>query len=52
MLEEGPSFFARVIAQMTDWMQKKGYTSRRSNARIDESAVGESFDRVRARQLH
>jgi len=27
VLQEGPSFFARVLAEMTDWMEKKGYTS-------------------------
>jgi dihydroorotate dehydrogenase (fumarate) len=27
VLHEGPSFFARVLAEMTDWMEKKGYTS-------------------------
>ena len=27
LLQQGPPFFARLLADMTDWMEKKGYTS-------------------------
>ena len=27
MLQQGPPFFARLLAEMTDWMEKKGYKS-------------------------
>jgi dihydroorotate dehydrogenase (fumarate) len=27
VLQEGPPFFARVLAEMTAWMERKGYTS-------------------------
>jgi dihydroorotate dehydrogenase (fumarate) len=27
VLAEGPSFFARVLREMTEWMEKKGYSS-------------------------
>jgi dihydroorotate dehydrogenase (fumarate) len=27
VLAEGPSFFARVLSEMTEWMEKKGYSS-------------------------
>ena len=27
MLQQGPPFFARLLAEMTDWMEKKGYES-------------------------
>jgi dihydroorotate dehydrogenase (fumarate) len=27
VLQEGPGFFARILGEMTDWMQKQGYAS-------------------------
>ena len=27
LLQQGPPFFARLLAEMTDWMEKKGYES-------------------------
>ena len=27
MLQQGPPFFARLLAEMTAWMEKQGYTS-------------------------
>ena len=52
LLQQGPPFFARLLADMTDWMEKKGYDLRRPDARLDEPAVGHGLERVRARELH
>jgi dihydroorotate dehydrogenase (fumarate) len=27
LLQQGPAFFARLLAEMTEWMEKKGYQS-------------------------
>jgi dihydroorotate dehydrogenase (fumarate) len=27
VLQQGPPFFARVLREMTEWMEKKGYSS-------------------------
>ena len=52
LLQQGPPFLARLLAEVTDWMERKGYTSvSQMRGSMSQQSIPDST-RVRARQLH
>jgi dihydroorotate dehydrogenase (fumarate) len=52
VLQEGPPFFARLIGQMTDWMEKQGYASvDQMRGSMSQQSVTDSTAFVRANYI-
>ena len=52
LLQQGPTFFARLLVEMTDWMDKKGYESvDQMRGSMSQQAVMDSTAFVRANYI-
>ena len=52
LLQQGPTFFARLLGEMTDWMDKKGYESvDQMRGSMSQQAVMDSTAFVRANYI-
>jgi dihydroorotate dehydrogenase (fumarate) len=52
LLQQGPPFFARLLAEMTDWMEKKGYVSvEQMRGSMSQQGVMDSGAFVRANYI-